>query len=180
MVEKHRMSITPRGTLTDLVETVFKGKGKHIIIANRNYTLREQGDLTEQNSVRTSMLKDLENYARSHPGVRYSNEIELGSEKREQEEPTLKIRYVKAEEIPNSEEDIGAHQYLIVEGTRYRIDVEGNPEVVKINNNNIIKQGRQMILAYKKGCGELPHGIKIRQTFKIEKRIGPFKFKKKH
>lgn len=180
MSEKHRMSITPRGTLTDLVETVFRGKGNPIAIAGREYTFREYGSLSEQDPVRASMLRGLENQARISPGIRYSNEVELGKEEKGLAEPTLKIRYVKSEAIPNPEEDKGTHQYMIIEGTRYRVEINGNAKVMGITVDEIMQQGRQMILAYQKRHGKIPNGIEVEHTLKRETKIGPFRFKNKY
>ena len=125
MVEVHKISITPRGTLTDIVESIFRGDGTSMNIGGREYTLREYGTLPEHDPIRKSMLLDLKYQARVNPYVRCSTKVKLGNQPKKIKNPTLKIRFTRAEEIPKVEEDIGNHQYMIVEGARYKLDVEG-------------------------------------------------------
>ncbi len=162
MWEKHRISITPKGTLTDIVETIFRGRGNSIRIYGRNYTLREYGNLSEQDPIRVAMLRELEAWARDNPGRRYSNEIELDGQKGI-EQPTLKVLFTRAEEIPSMQEDKGSHQYLIIEGTRYKVEIEGDLKAGGITSNEIMREGRKMISSFYKNQGRLPKSIELRQ-----------------
>lgn len=163
MSHKYRMSITPRRTLKNVVESIFRGRGNDITIGGREYALREYGNLQEQDLTREDMLRSLENQARAYPGVRHSLEVELENKPMELEEPTLRIRYIKAEDIPSVEDDKGTHQYMIVEGTRYRVEIEGSPKTLGKKMDQIMNDGRQMILNYEKEHGVLPNGIQIEQ-----------------
>ena len=180
MVKKYRMSITPRGTLTDMVETVFRGRGDSINISDKDYTLREYGGLSKHNPVRLSMLGGLENWARINPGVRCIIKVELGNENKKQPEPTLKVRFTRAREISKAEKDSGTHQYAVVEGTHYKVEIKGNLKVMGRSVDEIMQDGRQIILAYQRDYGKLPDCFDIDKTLQREIRIGPFRFKRKY
>ncbi len=182
MAREHKISITPQGTLKDLIENIFRGRGTAVRIAGREYTLRESGDLTEQDPMRLNMLTGLENQARIVYG-RHSQKIRLGAKKDERREPALKISYIKAEELPGADKDGGTHQYMVVEGVRYKVVIEGDINCfpgLTLTPSQIMEQGREMIYAHRKGHeGKFPNGIDWEFNVERSTQIGPFKFKNK-
>ena len=139
------MSITPKQSLSNLVQGLFRGDGTDITLYDRVYTLREFGDLSLDDPSRKSMFFYLKNQAYIRP--RKSNQISLdfGDSCSDDRAPTCKVTFTRAEHIPPAEQDTGSHQYFIVEGARYRLDIEGDMKKVGTHIHSVIDVGRKMI-----------------------------------
>ncbi len=172
MNKRYDASLTPKGSLTEIVRRIFQGKGEETEINGEKYVLRERGETPEE--MRFAIRSDLEKRVRLNPGSIQSTTYI--PQKNEPEEYACRGIFSLAEEIPSIEED-GDYEYTIIEGVRYRVDWEGDKEKVFAYKSKMIRLGRDRILNCWKGQGKMPKKMvlgyniektKVRESFKFE------------
>lgn len=153
------MSATPRGTFLDIVETIFRGTGREININDRAYTFREKGNLSEEDPIRMSMYKRMEDRLIADPLSRCSMNLNSAN-KGQIDNPSYKISFSIAEVLPPARNRKNCH-YLIVEGTRYKIDEIGDISKIGKTREEMIELGKYGILQFLERSGEMPDGIEL-------------------
>ena len=166
--KEHGMSMTLKGTLANLIETLVRGRGKEIYVNGRAYALREKGNLAEGDPLRAAMYKGLESQLRlsleESCGVRINP-----ADNKKISLPIYFLKLSEAEKIPSPDHDVGNHRYAIIEGTRYKVETEGNPREVGIKTDDALDQARANIIKYSEITGEMPNQVEL--YYGIEKRI---------
>lgn len=157
--QRHYMSITPKGTIRNLLERILlRGEGEEIEIADRKYDLREQGDLTKDDPRRIKIYKSIEDQIRLNPCFQIKLNIKVGSIE-EKNKFDYKITLSRVDETPSNEEDKGNHEYTIIEGVLYKIKEEGNPQEIKSKSVFGRDQTRKMVLRDLAISGKLPDEV---------------------
>ena len=77
MVRKHEIRIGPRNSLDERIKRLFGYDGTPIKINGRDYTLRERGDLKEDDPIRLAILSQTKRRLFDSPHSIFTNRTKI-------------------------------------------------------------------------------------------------------
>lgn len=124
----YRISVTQKGTLRDILESLWYGRGQEIVLREKQYHLRESGRFDPEDEKVQSTRDRVFGVAREYGGRGWAKGIYTSSPVITESSGKEKYRatFTRAEDVPDNEHDMGNHEYRIIEGARYHVYFEGD------------------------------------------------------